>query len=81
MVIPSRSDKSCLLLITQSQWYLVVSLEGIKKTHPRMAYSSIHQLIYLRHGKGVFWAGLVQICEVNTYSPLSILLLYHYSIG
>ena len=81
VVISSRSNKNCLLLIIQSQWYLVVSLEGIQKAHPRMAYSCIHQLVHPRHGKRVFWTGLIQICEVYTYSPLSILLLHHYSIG
>ena len=41
VVISNRSDKSCLLLITQGQWYLMISLEGIQKAHPRMAYSCI----------------------------------------
>ena len=42
VVISNGSEKNCLFLIIQSQWYLVVSLEGIQKAHPRMAYSGIH---------------------------------------
>ena len=42
MVISCRGDKSYLFLIIQSQWYLVVSLEGIQKTHPMVAYNCIH---------------------------------------
>ena len=46
-----------------------------------MTYSGIHQLVYLRHGKRIFWAGLVQICEVYTYPPFSIFFLHNHSIG
>ena len=81
VVISSRINKSCLLLITQSQWYLMVPLKSIQKTHPMMAYSCVHYLIYSRHREGIFWVGLVQIFEIHTYSPLSTLLLHHCSIG
>ena len=80
MVILNRSNKSCPLLIIQSQKYLVVPLKSIQKAHLKMTYSGIHQLVYLRHGGRIFWAGLVWICEVHTYPPLSIFLLHNHSI-
>ena len=46
-----------------------------------MAHGCIYQLIYLRHKEMIFWASFIQICEVYTDSPLSVLLLYHHSIG
>ena len=46
-----------------------------------MAYRYIHQLVYSRHREGIFWASLIQICEVYTYSPLPTLLLHYYDIG
>ena len=36
MTIPSGRYKSSLLLVGQSQWYLMVPLKGIHKTHLRM---------------------------------------------
>ena len=81
MVIPNRSNKGCPLLITQSQRYLVVALKSVQKTHPSMTYSGIHKLVYPRHGERIFWADLVQICEVHTYLPLSIFLLRNHSVG
>ena len=81
VLISSGDDKSCLLLITQSQWYLVVPLESIQKAPLRMAYCCIHQLINLRHGERVFWTGLIQVCEINAYSPFSTFLLYYHCIG
>ena len=81
VVISSRSDKNCLLLITQGQWYLMVSLEGIYKAHSRMVYSCIHWLVYLRYREMVFWTDLIQIREVHTYLPFSTLIFHHYSIS
>ena len=46
-----------------------------------MAHSNIHQLVYPRHGKRVFGARFVQMCEVHTHPPLSILFLYYHCIG
>ena len=46
-----------------------------------MAHCCIHQLIYSRHREGIFWASLILICEVHTYSPFSVLLFHHHSIG
>ena len=57
----------------------MVPLKGIQKAHPGMAYSGIHQLVYLRYGKRVPRACFIQICKVHTHPPLPILLLhYHY---
>ena len=36
---------------------------------------------HLRHGKGVFRTGFVQVCEVYTHSPLPIFLFHHCSVG
>ena len=54
VIISSGSNKSCLFLIVQRQWYLVISLKGIQETHPRMAYRYSYQLIYPRHRERVF---------------------------
>ena len=81
MVIPNKSNKSYLLLIIQSQRYLVVPLKGVQKAHPKMAYSGIHQLIYLRHKERILGASFIQVCEVYTYPPLHILLFHYHHIG
>ena len=81
MIISHRSDKRRFLLIVKGQWYLIVSLESIKETHPRMTYGCIHQLIHLRKGEMIFRTGFVQVCEVYTDSPFPVLLLYHYSVS
>ena len=81
MVIPNGGDKRRFLLIVQGQWYLMVSLEGIKETHSRMAYCCVNQLIYPRKGERIFRTGFIQVCEVYAYPPLSVLLFYHHSVG
>ena len=81
MVIPNGGDKRRFLLIVQGQWYLMVSLEGIKETHLRVAYRYVDQLIYSRKGERIFRIGFVQVCEVYAYPPLSILLFYHHGVG
>ena len=81
MVVPYKSDKSRFFLTFRGQWYLVITLEGVQKTHPRMAYCRIYQLIYPRHREGIFGASLVKVCKVHTNTPFSCLLLHHYSIS
>ena len=51
MVVPDKGNKSSLLLIIHGQRYLMIALEGIQETHPRMADSGIYQLVYLGHRK------------------------------
>ena len=46
-----------------------------------MTNCCIHQLVYPRYQEGIFGASFVQICEIHTYSPLRILLLYHHRVG
>ena len=46
-----------------------------------MAHRCIHQLIYLRYREWIFWVSLIQICEVLTHSPFSVILFHHHSIG
>ena len=58
----------------------MISLESIQETHPRMADSSIYQLIDLGHGEWIFRASFIQICEINAHSPLPALLLYYYRV-
>ena len=53
MVILDKGNKSSLLLIIQSQRYLVITLEGIQKARPRMADSGIYQLVYFGHRKWI----------------------------
>ena len=60
MVVPNRGDKSSLLLIVRGQWYLVISLEGIQKTHPRMTHGCIHQLVYFGMGNGSLGQALLR---------------------
>ena len=59
MVVPDRGNKSSLLLIVQSQRYLVITLESIQKAHPRMTNSGIYQLVYLRHRKLILGASFI----------------------
>ena len=59
MVVPDRCNKSSLLLIVQSQRYLVITLKGIQKAHPRMANSGIYQLVYLGYRKWIFGASFI----------------------
>ena len=59
----------------------MVPLKGIKKTHLRMTYSRVHQLVNPRHRERVLRASFVQIRKINTYAPLSSLLFYHYSVS
>ena len=58
----------------------MITLKSIQETHPRMANSNVYQLIYLRHREWIFRAGLIQIREINAYSPLPTLLLYYYRV-
>ena len=74
------SNKSNFLLIVQGQWYLMISLESIQETHPRMADSSVYQLIYLGHREWIFRVSLIQIHEINAHSLLPTLLLYYYCV-
>ena len=46
-----------------------------------MAYCCIYQLVYSRHGEGVFWTSFIQVCEIYTHLPLPIFLLHHHSVG
>ena len=59
MVVPDRGNKSSLLLIVQGQRYLMITLEGIQETHPRMADNGIYQLAYLGHRKWIFAASFI----------------------
>ena len=58
----------------------MIALESIQETYPRVADSSVYQLIYLGHREWIFRVSLIQIHEINAHSPLSILFLYHYRV-
>ena len=58
----------------------MITLEDIQKTHPRMADSSVYQLIYLGHREWILKANLIQIREINVHLPLPILFLYYYRV-
>ena len=53
----------------------MITLKSVQETHPRMADSGVHQLIDLGHGEWIFRASSIQICEINTRSPLPTLFL------
>ena len=59
----------------------MVSLEGVQETHLRIAYRYVHQLVYPRKGERIFRTDFVQVYEVYTYTPLSVLLFYHHGVG
>ena len=59
MVVPDGGNKSSLLLIVHGQRYLMITLEGIQETHPRMADSGIYQLVYLRYRKWILGASFI----------------------
>ena len=67
-------------MIIQGQRYLMITLESVQETHPRMADSGVHQLIDLGHGEWVFRASFIQIYEINTRSPLPTLFLDYYRV-
>ena len=67
-------------MIVQGQRYLMITLESIQETHPRMTDSSVYQLIYLGHREWILRASLIQICEINAHSPLPTLFLYYYRV-
>ena len=77
MVIPSRRNKGTLLLIVQSQRYLMVPLKSIQKAYPMVTNDGIHQLVYLRYHERIFRTSFVQIYEIHTHTLLPTLLLYH----
>ena len=81
MIVFSGSNKSCLFLIVQYQWYLVISLKGIQETHLRIAYRCIHQLIYPRHREMIYGIGLIEVCEVHTHTPFSSFLFHYHCIS
>ena len=80
MVIPNWSNKSSFFLIVQGQRYLMVTLKSVQEAYPRMADSGVYQLIDLGHGEWIFRASFIQICEINTHSPLPILFLDYYRV-
>ena len=80
MVIPNWSNKSSFFLIVQGQRYLMITLKRVQEAHPRMADSGVYQLIDLGHGEWIFRANFIQICEINTHSPLPILFLDYYRV-
>ena len=59
MVVPDRGNKNSLLLIVQSQRYLVITLEGIQKAHLRMVDNGISQLVYLGHREWILGASFI----------------------
>ena len=81
MVVSNGSEKGCFFLVVCSQCYLMVSLESIQEAHSGVACGCVYQLIYPRHREQIFWAGFIQISEVYIKSPLSALLIYHYSVS
>ena len=46
-----------------------------------MARHCLYQLVDPREGEAIFWASFIEISEVNTEPPLSILLLHEDRIG
>ena len=41
----------------------------------------VHQLINFGQGKAIFRTSSIEACEVNAYSPLTRLILYHHYVG
>ena len=54
---------------------------AIEETKQIAASRGIHDLIDPRQGERIFWACLVEISIINTYSPFFILLVYKDAIG
>lgn len=54
---------------------LIVAQECIHEYEEFMSCSDIHQLVYPREWVAIFEACLVEICVVDTHSPVSIMLL------
>ena len=58
----------------------MISLEGIKEAHSWVSKSCINKLVNLWYQEGVFQTSFIQVCEVNAYSPFSILLSHYYRV-
>ena len=58
----------------------MITLKSIQETHPRMADSSVHKLVDLGHREWISRVSFIQICEINTHSPLPTLFLDYYRV-
>ena len=81
MIISNGGDKSCFFLVLSGQGYLMVALEGVKKTHSGVSDGRIYQSVYPWHGEGILRAGLVEVREVYADPPFLALFLYHDCVG
>ena len=81
VIVSNKSNKNCLFLIVQCQWYVMISLKGIQETHLMIAYRCIYQLIYSRHKERVFRTSLIEVFEVHTHTPFPSFLFHHHRIS
>ena len=64
----------CFFLVSRGHGDLMISGEGIQEREHPLSGSGIHNLIYLRQGKTVFWTRIVEIGVIYTNSPFSFFL-------
>ena len=68
------SDESCLLLVLNYHFDLMITRVSIQKSQTVTTRRSINDLINTREGKGVCRASFVQICVIHTDPPSAIFL-------
>ena len=61
--------------------HLIVISICIQEVHLGMTRGRVHQLINFRQRESIFKTSSIEACEVNAYSPLASLFLYHDRVG
>ena len=74
-------DEGNLLLVFWVHEYLVIDREGIHEAKKLMTNNGVKYHIDVRKWEGILGKSLVEVVEIDAYSPLIVLLLYYDNIG
>src|SRR3954462_7573885 len=70
-------DECCCSLVGFCHLYLMVTGVCVEETQGIVSCGGIDDLINSREGKGILWAGLIKVFEVDTQAPGFVLLWSH----
>ena len=70
------SYKSCLLLVLNCHFDLMITRISIQKAQTLTTRHCVNDLINTRESEGISWTSLVQICVVHRHTPSAVLLKY-----
>ena len=79
--VSKGSYKSCLLLVLNCHFDLMITRISIQKPQVVTTRRSINNLINTRQGKRICWTSFVKVCVVHTHTPSAILLKYQHRIS